>query len=463
MPRWLLVCAVLVILPALAHADGAGGPTETVVHFAVQPMAAPKPALRYQLLPELKEMNPGNPIHAYLKCFMEQQNFFFGKEAVDNREKWQTMPLAELPLKELKDYGRFALRQADWAARLDAPDWGILLQAKRDGMNLLLPDVQQMRMLASALKVRFRAEVAECRFEDAIRTAKTIFGEARHLGEHPTLIGDLVGIAVAMVGIGPLEEMIQQPGCPNLYWALSDLPNPFIDLRKGIQGERLLLEADLAGFDLTEPLSEAQQKKLVAKVKTMLQYTGPGGKQKDVEAWLEARVKDEGHRKAARRRLVEAGLAEEQIKALPPLQVVLLDEKHQFEVWRDGSAKWMMLPYWQAEPGLLVEPTPPRDDPSLFGPLLSANQKVRRAQARLEQRIALLRHVEALRLYAAENDGKLPVQLSDVKVPLPVDPVTGKPFIYKVEGATATLKGTPPRGEEANPVYNVRYEVTIKK
>src|SRR5262249_52181162 len=205
-------------------------PTETVLHFAVQPMAAPKPALRHQLLPELKEMNPGNPIHAYLKCFMEQQNFFFNKEAVDNREKWQTMPLTELPLKDLKGYGGNALRQADWAARLDAPDWGILLQAKRDGMNLLLPDVQQMRMLASALKVRFRAEVAECHFEDAIRTAKTIFGEARHLGEHPTLIGDLVGIAVAMVGIGPLEEMIQQPNCPNLYWALTDLPTPLVDI-----------------------------------------------------------------------------------------------------------------------------------------------------------------------------------------------------------------------------------------
>ena len=52
----------------------------------------------------------------------------------------------------------------------------------------------------------------------------------------------------------------------------------------------------------------------------------------------------------------------------------------------------------------------------------------------MEQRIALLRHVEALRLHAAEHDGKLPVSLSEVAVPLPDDPVIGKPFRYEVAG-----------------------------
>jgi hypothetical protein len=88
---------------------------------------------------------------------------------------------------------------------------------------------------------------------------------------------------------------------------------------------------------------------------------------------------------------------------------------------------------------------------------------VRRAQGRLEQRIALLRHVEALRLYAAEHDGKLPEKLSDIEVPLPVDPFTGKPFAYKVEGGTAHVRGSPPRGEEKIPAYNVHYEITLRK
>ena len=71
---------------------------------------------------------------------------------------------------------------------------------------------------------------------------------------------------------------------------------------------------------------------------------------------------------------------------------------------------------------------------------------VRRAQGRLEQRIALLRHVEALRLYAAGHEGALPASLSEVPVPLPDDPFTGKPFRYEVIGNTAHLRGTPAPG-----------------
>jgi hypothetical protein len=86
----------------------------------------------------------------------------------------------------------------------------------------------------------------------------------------------------------------------------------------------------------------------------------------------------------------------------------------------------------------------------------------RRAQGRLEQRIGLLRHVEALRLYAVDHDGGLPRTLAQITVPLPDDPFTGKPFVYKVEEATGHLCGSPPRGEEQNPCFNVRYEITIQ-
>ena len=98
--------------------------------------------------------------------------------------------------------------------------------------------------LAGALKVRFRAEVALGRFDDAIRTAKTMFAMSRHLGEHPTLIGNLVGIVVANAAIGPLEEMLEQPGCPNLYWALTNLPHPLVPLDKGMEGERVMSLSD---------------------------------------------------------------------------------------------------------------------------------------------------------------------------------------------------------------------------
>jgi hypothetical protein len=71
----------------------------------------------------------------------------------------------------------------------------------------------------------------------------------------------------------------------------------------------------------------------------------------------------------------------------------------------------------------------------------------RRAQARLEQRIGLLRSIEAVRLYAAEHGGHPPDRLNAVALPLPVDPFTGKAFEYAVDGGTVKLAGTGRRYE----------------
>src|SRR5262245_23924570 len=176
MARTLIVCALLLAWSSEVQAQKTVEPTETVIRLTVQPMAAPKPALKYQLLPELREMTTGNPVQEYMKCFAEQQNFFFDKGVIDDRERYQVMPLHELPLKEMRYYcGAGPLKQADYAARLDTPNWQILPKLKTDGFSTLLPDIQQLRMLAAALKVRFRIDVAEKRFDDAVTTAKTMF------------------------------------------------------------------------------------------------------------------------------------------------------------------------------------------------------------------------------------------------------------------------------------------------
>ena len=70
---------------------------DTAVRLTVRPAAAPKPALKYQLLPEVRELNPGNPAQWYVRCFAEQQLFFFDKGSVAERASFLAMPLAELP------------------------------------------------------------------------------------------------------------------------------------------------------------------------------------------------------------------------------------------------------------------------------------------------------------------------------------------------------------------------------
>jgi hypothetical protein len=218
----LLCCAALVVFALPVRAEQTLTTTELLIRLTVRPMAEPKPALRHVLLPELKEMTPGNPIPNYLKAILDQDF---------------TLPQETLPPS--------ALRMADQAARMDRPDWQILLRVKTDGINLLLPDVQKIRSLAAGLQDRFRDENSKRRFDDSIRTAKTMFAMSRHMSEHPTLIGDLVGVAIATIAIGPLEEMLEQPGCPNLYWALTNLPTPMVPLDRGLEGERLLILAEL--------------------------------------------------------------------------------------------------------------------------------------------------------------------------------------------------------------------------
>src|SRR5262249_25432074 len=131
-----------------------------------------------------------------------------------------------------------------------------------------LPDIQGFREYALLLALRCRLEIADKDYGKAVYTLQTGFALGRHVSEAPTLINALVGNAICNIMLGRVEELIQAPGAPNLYWGLGALPRPLIDLRKGLQGEKLMLEAefpDLKDIE-TEPLSAEVQKRLLKKL-----------------------------------------------------------------------------------------------------------------------------------------------------------------------------------------------------
>ena len=412
-------------------------PPETLIRLTVSPAAAPTPALRYTLLPELHEVQPGNPIPAYLKCLLDQD--YSGTAEV---------------------FGPAALKQADRAARLDKPDWQILTKAKEDGIQLLLPDLQKHRALAAGLQGRFREEIAARRIDDALVTAKTMFALARHVGEHPTLIGGLVGIAIAMVAVQPLEELLEVPGCPNLYWALTHLPYPLVSMAAGMQGERLLIFAELRDLSDTEPMTAAKIKKVIEHIEYIRKFDADKQPER-TRVYVNKRAGDAKYLAAARARLAESGYAEDTLARFPPDQIILLDEKRDYLVRRDDLMKYMALPTWEAWPRMAAHKEP--KEHGLLTVLGPNSLRVRLAQGRIEQRIVLLRHVEAVRMYAAANGGKVPPTLADTGLPLPPDPFTGKPVRYSVEGNVAHIRGTPPDTERNIAPYNLHYEITIRK
>ncbi len=207
-----------------------------------------------------------------------------------------------------------------------------------------------MRTLARALAVRFRSEIASGRIDDAIRTAQTMFAMAHQLGEHPTLIGDLVGIAIASIAIPPLEEMVQQPDCPNLYWVLTNLPDPIVPIKRGLEGERLTLWAFTRDLDSTRPMSDEQIKAFIVHVEKMAgndeAFKADGG----IRGYLATRTKDATKLDAARKRLVDQGLPEARLKTFPPDQIILLDDERELRARFDDVAKMMSFPGWQFQP-----------------------------------------------------------------------------------------------------------------
>jgi hypothetical protein len=411
---------------------------DPAARFTISPMAAPKPALKYQLLPEVRELKSGNAAQWYLRCFMEQRVFFFNKEVVAQRKRYQTMPLKLLADQDLRSYGGSALGQADWGARLDTVDWQVLDRVQNDGAELRLPELAPLRELAVALQVRFRGEVARGDYTNAIRTAKTLFAFARHLGEYPASVANRVGLEVAGLALDVITEMIQQPDCPNLYWALTDLPCPLVDLRRGTQGDRVVADTELKLLRDDAAMSDADLEEVVSRVSGRVGFAREqaGLPPRNVRAALAVRAKDADVVRAARQRIIDAGVGKVAVEGFSALQIILLDEKREFEARRDDELKLLGFKLWELDS---VTRDKKLQSEALFADLAPGIVELRRAQGHLEQRVALLRQIGAIRLYAAAHEKKLPEKLDNVGVPLPVDPFTGKPFGYKFDGPAANL------------------------
>jgi hypothetical protein len=164
------------------------------------------------------------------------------------------------------------------------------------------------------------------------------------------------------------------------------------------------------------------------------------------------------------------GKSHQEIEAMPVSQVVLIYELRKYHRLLDGASKWHYVPFWQVG-----------DRFRQAKQAVFSNESLNRAgsagqafwtlfpnlvgfgflqEARLERGIAMLRCVEALRIYAAAHQARLPQSLDEVtEVPIPMDPLHGSVFQYHLVGDKAVLESPPLTGEEAR---GVRYEITVK-
>jgi hypothetical protein len=468
----------LVLAPALRAQDKPPSPWAVDRSLTVSPRGAPVPALKYRLLPLNSELKEGNAVPIYLRL-VHERNDAARKYLSETPRPWNSMPVDKIPLDEarkfLRDH-RYLLRQLELGARRRTAEWDYTLE-EPNPIGLLVPDVQWMRNYTPILVLQVRVALAEGDFATAVHNLETGFAFSRHIADGPTLIHKLVGITVAREFAGTVADFVERPDAPNLYWALTTLPRPLIDLRGPLEWEYRMVEMQIPDLgDLDRERAPEQWDAALRRVRTEFRNLAPltsidKPKQPD---WLPKYIAPEvpaaksPDLPAARKFVARTrGLSAERVEAMPPAQVLLLYIAGTYHEDRDNWYRAAYLPYPQARPlfdaavkRLKEGPNSEGHVPSrLFLPGLS---NVASAQVRVERILAALRVVEALRMYAAAHDGRLPDRLNDVtEVPIPDDPSTGKPFEYSRDGDTGTLVGQTPG--DPLPASGVRFRVTVRK
>jgi hypothetical protein len=454
--------------PAKPDNPPADEPAIPVKKLTVKATPAPPRALKYRLLPDPLDVTPGNAGPVWLRA--GQAGAQVQRKYSEKEDNWRGGPLKDLPRKEVQallDEYRECLRLADQAARRDHCDWELPPLTFHNLGDLPLPEIQAHRQMAALLSLRCRLELAEGRFDKAVYTLQTGLAMARDVGNGPTLIHNLVGIALAMIMLDRLEEVAGTPDAPNFYWALTELPRPFVEVRKTLEYE---LNSVRRSFPLLRELEKGtlspdQAKAVVEELLETLAKLDtrealPKGKEGAAAMIVKAHPD-------AKQLLIARGRSREEVEKMPAAQAVGLAYLARHEEFKDEILKWFSVPPWQGQSRLeQLDKRRKADAERREGSVIDVvgspvALKVHFAWTRLERGIDSLRCVEAVRLYAAAHDGKLPAALGDItEVPLPIDPQTGKGFdaYYKAEGDAAALEVPPPPGMPR--LLGRRYEFT---
>ncbi len=224
-PSFLSIFLIVATTVACSGESALGG-EEPALRLLLCPAPPPVPALKYQLLPTMYERRPGNAAVFYGRVKAERTSFFTNQELWDKIERAQDAPLEEVRgMDDLLTYEPWVLKDLERAGQCGSCDWQYPLA--EDGFDTLVPDATECRNFARLLNAGARKHLAHGEFDQAIQTLKVGYalgtprvGRAHHRypGSSESQISDMMSDRVL--------ELVQQPGAPNLYWALDLLAAP---------------------------------------------------------------------------------------------------------------------------------------------------------------------------------------------------------------------------------------------
>jgi hypothetical protein len=459
----------------------------------LRPAGEPRPALKYRLVPETKKLVPGNAAifyHRAIQFWSQARTRLLDNEKADAKgrkvsidekvSQWIELPISEIPMEAARAVQvqcQSTLHEIELAAFRSTCDWEF--DSRQEGYFLLIPEIQEMRALARLASLKCRIAIRDGKTDEAMRWIQIGMAMGRHVGKGALAIQALVGIAIDNKMTQCLEEAIQTPGTPSLFWALADRPRPMIDMRSALESERNGLEKalpDLRQIDGT-PWSLERARAFANELETTLFSLGgsrpPDGKMAMLSRQIGVAAMAAKIYPAARRALIAEGRRAEEVDAMPVVQAAVLFTLREYERDQDDSYKWLNVPYWksynQIDKGLLNR----RQgwEQKLANPLLSmfdtvspALNSLRQAGLRLERQLDALQCVEAVRQYAAAHAGQLPASLEALTdTPVPFDVLTGKPFSYTMDGDHAVLTAPSPPGGPDHPSYRIHFVLKLAR
>ncbi|HUO08173.1 MAG TPA: hypothetical protein VM008_07740 [Phycisphaerae bacterium] len=473
--RLLLAAAILPGLSALAQNPEPDKPQITKI--TISPTPIEKPALACFLLPEPQDTQPGNAAIKYEMAadlyLSYRLNGNTDPKEDETLDKLNTLPLAELNLdaaRKILDPMRMPFNLLREGARRESCNWELNL--RQEGFATLLPYLSPIRAQARRLQLAIRVDIKNHHWNLAHDKLQTGYAIARHLAHGQTLIETLVAAAIAGQMNACLKDWISEPGSPNLFWPLADLPQPIAPLNPGISFERALIYFDLPEWK-NMMKGEGTPEQLAGFLQHFLRLanaTTAGFADHEGDIFHNPQLMATGlaiiEYPQAKEFLIQRGAKPEEVEKRPVASVVGEFISRDFRETSDEVFKWMFLPPNQAIPGLLdtekdLAAIPSNSMPNILArTLLPALSRAIVNTARPDRQLAALRIVEALRDYAAQHHA-LPDSLNQLALPLSNDPTLGKPFSYEHHADTAVLTSpAPPGGSVARD--ELHYEITLQ-
>lgn len=438
----------------------------------LHPAGEPDPALRYRFWPAIDQQR-----HASPHPFLSRANLLAAhalaqdcdNEFAKRYDKVSHLPLDQVATEETKQflqrYGAAALDQLSEIDRLMDTTYDLQFETRSltEMVDLVLPEVQESRHLARLLQIRARVAIAEKRWDNAINDIRVGFRLAEIIGDSaPLLINKLVGIAIAGVMQAVVEEAIQQPDCPNLYWALASVPSDQVfALRDAMEFEAGNITRLLRVQDLNRPenlSTNGARDQLVSVIAQVLQYVDDilandagdrSSDRNDSIARLITGVYVVQMTEPSSELLRQSKEWSINVENLSAPQVVSLATQLRLLRTRDEWTKWLLLSdnldiNFDARVVKSLDIRTADVVTALTGVLMPAFDSARKASQRGVQQQYLWMTVEALRMHAAQN-GELPQSLDDLQpVPALFDAISQKPFDYeRTSPTTATLTHAP--------------------